>query len=92
MVTGTAICNFADDTSIFTADSCSDKVLKRLKTDTLVFSQWFPENFIKLNEGKCHLLTFGTIQSNIEIKIREATFEEGCEDKLLGVMLHKSHI
>ena len=32
---------------------------------------WCPENFMKLNEGKCHLLTFGTIQSNIKIKIGE---------------------
>ena len=44
---------------------------------------------MKLNEGKCHLLTFGTIQSNIKIKICEAIVEESSEEKLLRVILDK---
>ena len=59
-VMDTAICNFADDTTIFAADCQLDRVSERLETDALVLSTWFPENFMKLNEGKCHLLTFGT--------------------------------
>ena len=83
MVRDSAICNFVDDTTIFAADVCLDKVLERLETDAVVLSKWFPENFMKLNEGKCHLLTFGTIQSNIKIKIGEAIVEESSEEKLL---------
>ena len=45
--------------------------------------------FMKLNEGKCHLLTFGTTQSNINIKIGEVIVEESPEEKLLGVILDK---
>ena len=78
------MCKFADDTTIFAADSSKDKVLEKLETDALVLSMWFPENFMKLNEGKCHLLTFGKIQSTIKIKIGEASVEESSEDKLLG--------
>ena len=89
MVTDTAICNFADDTTIFAADSCLDKVLERLETDDFVLSKRFPENFMNLNEGKCNLLTFGTIQSNIKIKIGEAIVEESSEEKLLGVIIDK---
>ena len=44
---------------------------------------------MKLNEGKCHLLTFGTIKSNIKMKIGEAISEENSEEKLLGVILDK---
>ena len=44
---------------------------------------------MKLNERKCHLLTFGTIQSNIKIKIGEAIVEESSKEKLLGVILDK---
>ena len=54
MVTDTAICNFADDATIFAADSCLDKVLERLETDAILLSKWFPENFMKLNEGNAH--------------------------------------
>ena len=41
MVTDTAVCNFADDTTIFTADSCLDEVLERRETDALILSKWF---------------------------------------------------
>ena len=51
MVTDTTICNFVDDMTIFTADSCLEKVLERLETDALVLSKWFPENLTKLNEA-----------------------------------------
>ena len=89
MVADTAICNFSDDTSIFAADCFSDKVLERLESDALVLSTWSPEKYMKLNKGKCHLLTFGKIQSNIKIKIVEAVVEESSEEKLLGIILDK---
>ena len=89
MVKDTAIYNFADDTTIFAADSCLDKVLGRLETDAVVLSKWLPENFMKLNEGNCHLLALGTIQSNIKINIGEAIVEERSEEKPLGVILDK---
>ena len=90
IVTDTAVCNFADDTTIFTADCQLDKVLERLETDALILSKWFPENFMKLNARNCHLLTFGTNQDDIKIKIGEAIFEESSEEKLLGVIIDKN--
>ena len=39
MVTDTAICNFVDDTTIFAADGCLDKVVKQLETDALLLSK-----------------------------------------------------
>ena len=86
----TAICNFADDTTIFAADCQLDSVLERLETDALVLSKWFPENFMKLNEGKCHLLTFGTRQDDIKITVGEAIVKESSEEKLLGVTIDKN--
>ena len=35
----TAVCNFADDTTIFAADCQLDRVLERLETDALVLSK-----------------------------------------------------
>ena len=90
MVTDTAVCNFADDTTIFAADCQLDKVLERLESDALILSKWFPENFMKLNAGKCHLLTFGTNQDDIQIKIGEAIVKESSEEKLLRVIIDKN--
>ena len=42
-VMDTAVCNFADDTTIFAADCQLDRVLERLQTDALILSKWFPE-------------------------------------------------
>ena len=67
MVVDTAVCNCADDTAIFKADCQSDRILQRLRTDVLVLSRWFPENFIKLNEEKCHLLTFEANQDDVKM-------------------------
>ena len=86
----TAVCSFADDTAIFAADCQLDRVLERLETDALVLSKWFPENFMKLNEGKCHLLTFGTSQDDIKITVGEAIVKESSEEKLLGMTIDKN--
>ena len=86
----TAICNFADDTTIFAADCQLDSVFERLETDALVLSKWFPENFMKLNEGKCHLLNVGTSQDDIKITVGEAIVKESSEEKLLGVTIDKN--
>ena len=51
MATDSAICNFANDTTIFAADSCLDKVLERLETDAVVLSKWLPEKFMNLKES-----------------------------------------
>ena len=81
--------SFADETTISAADSCLNKILERLETGALVLSKWLPETFMELKEGKRHLLTFGTIQSNIKSKIGEASDEESSDKKLLGVILDK---
>ena len=55
----TEICYYADDTTI----QCSHQELKevtlRLESDNVKLSNWFAENFMKLNEEQCHLLVFG---------------------------------
>ena len=78
------MCNFADDTAIFATDSCLGKVLERLETDVFVLSKWLPGNFMKLNDGKCYLLTLG------QSKVEEASVEGSSEEKLLGVILDKN--
>ena len=90
MVTDTAVCNVADDTTIFAADSELERVLEWLETYAFVLSRWFSENVMKLNEGKYHLLTFGTKKDDIKITIGEAFVEESSEEKLLGVTIDKT--
>ena len=43
--------------------------MERLEHDTKLAIEWFENNYMKLNEGKCHLLVAGhryeTLWSNI---------------------------
>ncbi len=53
------ICNYAVDTAIFVCDKSFENLISRLETDLPSLSEWFSQNFIKLNEEKSHLLTLG---------------------------------
>ena len=55
----TDICNCADDNTINTCDMSLENLLRRLEHDTHLAIEWFQQNYMKLNEGKCHLLIPG---------------------------------
>ena len=55
----TDICNYADDTTIYTCDKNLDSVIARLENDSNTIIQWFADNFMKLNIDKCHLMVLG---------------------------------
>ena len=46
----TEICNYADDTTIYCSHKELQEVTLRLENDTVKLSNWFEENFMKLNE------------------------------------------
>ena len=50
----TEVCKYANDTTIYTCGPNVEKVVVKLENDALVISDWFPNNRMKLNEGKCH--------------------------------------
>ena len=45
------ICNYADDTTIYACDDTIDNVIKALESDALEIVEWFPNNYMKLNEN-----------------------------------------
>ena len=55
-VTDGRICNYADDTSIYVCDDNHENDFNKLKSETLILSEWFQNNYMKLNDDKCHLM------------------------------------
>ena len=55
----TNMCNYADDTSFHACDSYLKDLITRLEHDSLLVIEWFQANYMKLNQGKCHLLISG---------------------------------
>ena len=87
----TEICNYADDTTIYASGPSIENVIMNLENDALKITEWFPNNGIKLNEDKCHLMIVGA-KRNIKttVKIGEAFVKESTEENLLGITFDQS--
>ena len=87
----TKVCNYADDTTIYACGPKIETVIAHLEHDALKITEWFPNNLMKLNEKKCHLIVFGARGGNdITIKIGEAYVKESMRESLLGITLDQS--
>ena len=84
----TDVWNYADDTTLFACDIDTDSVVARLELDSARAIKWFSDNYMKLNEDKCHLLTFGNISDDsVSVRIGSSIITNSTEEKLLGVTL-----
>ena len=80
------ICNYADDTAIYSCDKNLDNITHKLESDSNVALQWFADNFMKLNADKCHLLVLGQrCDDPVTVKIGNTDVVNSSEEKLLGV-------
>ena len=61
-----------------------------LSNDALAISEWFPNNPMKLNKDKCHLIIFGGKSNEVSVKIGEANAKESKEEKLLGIVSYQT--
>ena len=85
----TDICNYADDTTIYVCDNQLENIQSRLEQDALKLSGWFRENYMKLNDDKCHLHVFGDETNDVSVTVGNSLIKESTEEKLLGVTIDK---
>ena len=85
----THICNFADDTTLCACNLSLKDLLRDLENDTLSAITWFENNYMKLNQSKCHFLVSGNIHE-LWIKVGDEMIWESAEEKLLGVTIDKN--
>ena len=55
-------CNFADDTTLSVCGMKIEDLIYDLEDDTLSAIAWYENNFMQLNQSKCHLLARGTTE------------------------------
>ena len=65
----TQVCNFAYETTVYVCDKDLNILINRLEHDTALAVEWFENNFIKLNQDKCHLLISGHKHEAVWVKI-----------------------
>ena len=68
-------------------------LFEKLEKNSSTVSEWFKDNCIKLNGGKCHFMTFDDQSNDLAIQIDNNLINESSEEKLLGVTIDKnSHL
>ena len=89
------VCNFADDTNFFACDNVLKHLMERLEHDTKLAIEWFENNYMKVNEDKCHLLVAGHRQEAFWTHTQECFWTnigktkiwESKNEKLLGLTI-----
>ncbi len=89
-ISNTHPCNFADDTSLNAFDMSLENLLFNLENDTLSVIIWFENNFMKLNEDKCHFIVAANTNEHLWVKVGNELIWESSEEKLLGVTIDKN--
>ena len=84
----TNVCNFADDTTLYACDLELRTVLRELEDNSLTAIMWFENNYMKLNQSKCHFLTSGTLE-HLWVRVGDEMIWESQAEKLLGMLVDK---
>ena len=53
------VCNYADDTTSYVRDNNLDFFLIKLEEYFIIATEWFENNYMKMNSDKCHLFISG---------------------------------
>jgi ribonuclease P/MRP protein subunit RPP40 len=85
------VCNFADDTTLTACGMEINDLLSELEDDTLSAIIWFENNYMQLNQSKCHFLTCGApcTPEWLWLMVGEERIWESQSEKLLGVTVDK---
>ena len=79
---------YANDTTIYTCNKNLDNIVHKLENDCTIALKLFPDNFMKLNADKCHLLVLGQrCDDPVTVTIGSANVVNSDEEKLLGVQI-----
>ena len=82
------VCNFADDTTLTACNIRMEDLLHDLEDNTLSAILWFENNYMKLNQSKCHFLTCGT-HEHLWVRVGDEKIWESQSEKLLGMIVDK---
>ena len=89
-ISNTHACNFADDTSLNAFDMNLENLLFNLERETISVIIWFENNFMKLNEDKCHFLIAANTNEHLWVKVGNELIWESSAEKLLGITIDKN--
>ena len=80
-------CNYVDNNTLHFTGKDLNRIRRNLEMDFMVLHQWFHENHMTLNLGKCHYMVIGSRGLSHEIMLNNNKITSSNEEKLLGIFL-----
>ena len=77
--------NDADDNTLYTSGYNLEEVKEVLLNDLNKVTEWFFENYLVRNAGKCHFMCLGKTTENETFTFKDTTNSK--EEKILGVFI-----
>ena len=65
-------------------------VIRRLRKDFAIISEWFYGNYIVLNQNKCHFLTLGFNKLFPDFSFENTIIKSVTEEKILGIVIENN--
>ena len=79
--------NYADDNTLYSTVKDLNRIRRNLEMNFIILHQWFRENHMTLNPGKCHYMVIGSRDLSHEIMLNNNNITSSNEEKLLGIFL-----
>ena len=84
------VCNYGDDTTFYACDSDLDNLILRLENDSVLSTERFECNYMKLNQNNCHLLISGHKYESVWTNVGSFKIWDSNDQKLLGVNINRN--
>ena len=96
-ISNSSLSNYADDNTLYTFRDNLKKIKDNLRNSFDTVHQWFYENYMVLDAGKCHFMCLGNNTENETFLFHNIHMENSKERKILSVTIDnklnfKSHI
>ena len=96
-ISRSSLSNYADDSTLYTFGDNLKKIKDNLRNSFDTVHQWFYENYMVLDAGKCHFMCLGNNTENETFLFHNIHMENSKERKILSVTIDnklnfKSHI
>ena len=86
-VSSSNLSNYADDNTLYTSGYNLKEVKEVLLNDLNKVTEWFFENYMVLNAGKCHFMCLGKNTENETFTFKDTIMNNSKEEKILGVII-----
>ena len=77
-------CDYADDNTLYSTGKYLNRIRSNLEAAFMILHQWFHQNHMTLNPGKCHYIVIGSRDMSHGIILNNSKITSSNEEKLLG--------